>query len=197
MRSVIQNNSFTNIELAGWCTWRAFLRLVSDFILRDSFMPPRYWYLEDIPDYDLELISFISASAHAAGELVTWIPSYDGSSGDAVWKNVSELCSSIKKQASRVCYQVGFDFVTQQPNYAFRDTTLQRFVNVSIIMDTFTTGAKQKRTRMLCLALCFRKFWHEPAGVNVSVAPPHTQTQTHTNTYAHMHTRILQASRWN
>ena len=50
--------------------------------------PVRYWYLEDIPDYDMELISFVSASAHAAGEVVTWIPSYDGSSGDAVWKDV-------------------------------------------------------------------------------------------------------------
>ena len=37
----------------------------------------------------MELISLVSASAHAAGEVVTWIPSYDGSSGDAVWKDVS------------------------------------------------------------------------------------------------------------
>jgi hypothetical protein len=78
------------------------LRLVSDFILRVSFMPPRYWYLEDIPDYDLELISFISASAHAVGEVVTWIPSYDGSSGDAVWKNVSESCEHQEASVTRV-----------------------------------------------------------------------------------------------
>ena len=37
----------------------------------------------------MELISFLSASAHAAGEVVTWIPSWDGSSGDAIWKDVS------------------------------------------------------------------------------------------------------------
>jgi hypothetical protein len=42
--------------------------------------------------------------------------------------------------------QVGFDFVTQQPNYAFRDTTKLRFVNVSILMDKFTTGLTFKQT---------------------------------------------------
>ena len=36
--------------------------------------------------------------------------------------------------------QVGFDFITQQPNYAFRDTTKLRFVNVSVLMVKFTTG---------------------------------------------------------
>ena len=40
--------------------------------------------------------------------------------------------------------QVGFDFVTQQPNYAFRDTTKLRFVNVSVLMDKFTTGVEME-----------------------------------------------------
>ena len=85
LRSAIQNNAFKNIELVGWYTLRAAwsCRVVV------SWNPIRYWYLEDIPDYDMELISLVSASAHAAGEVVTWIPSYDGSSGDAVWKDVS------------------------------------------------------------------------------------------------------------
>jgi len=38
--------------------------------------------------------------------------------------------------------QVGFDFIMQQPNYAFRDTTKLRFMNVSILMDKFTTGVE-------------------------------------------------------
>jgi hypothetical protein len=42
--------------------------------------------------------------------------------------------------------QVGFDFITQQPNYAFRDTTKLRFVNVSVLMDKFTTGIACEQT---------------------------------------------------
>jgi hypothetical protein len=85
LRSAIQNNAFKNIELVGWYTLSAAFscRVVV------SSNPIRYWYLEDIPDFDMELISFVSASAHAAGEVVTWIPSWDGSSEDAVWKDVS------------------------------------------------------------------------------------------------------------
>ena len=48
----------------------------------------RYWYLEDIVAEDVTLVTLATASAHAAGEIMTWIPSWDGSSGDAVWKDV-------------------------------------------------------------------------------------------------------------
>jgi len=101
LRTVVQSVPFRSIELVGW-----------------------YWYLEDIPDYDRDVIKSVADLAHDEGELLTWIPSYDGSAGDGIWKDV------------------GFDFIMQQPNYAFRDTTKLRFMNVSILMDKFTTGVE-------------------------------------------------------
>jgi len=69
LRTVVQSVPFRSIELVGW-----------------------YWYLEDIPDYDRDVIKSVADLAHDEGELLTWIPSYDGSAGDGIWKDASGIC---------------------------------------------------------------------------------------------------------
>ena len=54
----------------------------------------RYWYLEDIPEYDRATIKSVVDLAHAEGEVLTWIPSYDGSAEDGIWKDVSSVCTN-------------------------------------------------------------------------------------------------------
>jgi hypothetical protein len=44
----------------------------------------RYWYLEIIPEYDRAVIKSVADLAHAEREVLTWIPSYDGSAEDGV-----------------------------------------------------------------------------------------------------------------
>ncbi len=59
----------------------------------------RYWYLEDIPDFDEELIKSVAATVHAAGEVLTWIPSYDGSAQDDIWKEARVFADSFATQS--------------------------------------------------------------------------------------------------
>jgi hypothetical protein len=54
----------------------------------------RYWYLEDIPEYDRAVIKSVADLAHSEGEVLTWIPSYDGSAEDGIWKDVSGVCTN-------------------------------------------------------------------------------------------------------
>jgi hypothetical protein len=156
LRTVVQSVPFRSIELVGWCQHALFYILMKASHFLYAFYMGRYWYLEDIPDYDRDVIKSVADLAHDEGELLTWIPSYDGSAGDGIWKDASGICRNQTRNRIMLICQVGFDFIMQQPNYAFRDTTKLRFMNVSILMDKFTTGIAYKQIVCICALNHFR-----------------------------------------
>ena len=88
-----------------------------------------YWYLEGTNAKDHLVLSQVSACVHAAGLKFAWIPDYaDGvEQGQAVqWR------------------ELGFDFATLQPNYAFYDVTTQRFANTSAAMSALGLGVEME-----------------------------------------------------
>ena len=88
-----------------------------------------YWFLETITARDAALVADVAAYVHAKGLKFFWIPYYEAPGGYsyAYWHDA-----------------LGFDTVWLQPNYAFHNSTLDRFAAVNATASTNYMGVEME-----------------------------------------------------
>lgn len=86
-----------------------------------------YWFNEEMSEKteEMELLQAVTSYVHKYKLKICWIP-YFKASGISQWK------------------EAGFDFATLQPNYAFSNSTLERFKEVANISSTLQMGIEME-----------------------------------------------------